>query len=320
MKILCESRIDYKYSQIFRNIQGIELVQGNFFSLLKVLLKEKCIYHIRYIKYRGILPTLFRLIIINVAVKISESKIIYTCHNIYEHKIKTPTWNNLIRSLITFMSTEIIVFHPSLKNHLPRNCRHKIKTASFGDFKEFFDSQTEVNSSFCKALNSWKESSNILSPELISITTATKSGLEYYLTNLDKNYFYLVICPHVQLPDIQNENILVFNESFVKKEVSEILKTSENIIGLIGHDNISVPTSIYMFASYGIPVIVTDVEPLNEIISNYRFGEIIRPGVNLNDCILKIKSNYNTYQKGCLNFLKENSWEKSTKIHSEVFI
>ena len=95
--ILCESRLDFKYKMIFSKLdKDFVIIEGGFIKLMKVLIRKKSFYHIRYIKYRGPIITSLKLLIIFVFCKFSQSKIIWSCHNIYEHNFSSKKFNDLL--------------------------------------------------------------------------------------------------------------------------------------------------------------------------------------------------------------------------------
>jgi len=319
--ILCESILGFKYKMIFSKLdKDIVIVEGGFIKLMKVLIRKKSFYHIRYIKNRGFILTFFRLVLIYFCAKISNSKIIFTCHNIYEHNFKSRLFNDFIRNFVVLISNHIFVFHKDLINYLPKYSKNKICVASFGNYKNFIESQTITNKDFQKNYSNWLNKKNIKSPDLISISAAKKNKLFFFIENIERKYNFTIISPFVYFDTMDiSDNIFIYNKTFVKYEVNSILNNLHQKIGILGHDNFSVPTSVYMFASYNIPVIVLDCSPLNSIINEYRFGEIVKHPNDLNPCILKIQKNYKLYQSRCKEFINKNSWDNSIEIHKSVF-
>ena len=146
--ILSESRYDFKYKSIFKRISDIQVKEGKYLELLKVLIKNKSYYHIRYIKYRGAFLSTLRILLVYVLSKISGSKIIWTCHNIYEHNIPNKKLNDFLRYLLCSVSYKIIVFHKDLKKYLPQLSQKKVLVATFGEFKSFIESKSKENAEF----------------------------------------------------------------------------------------------------------------------------------------------------------------------------
>lgn len=323
IKIFCESRIDYKYESIFSRLEGVAPVEGTFWNLLGQLFKsKKSIYHIRYLKYRGILLTPFRIILIFLICKITSSKIIWTCHNIYEHNIDSKKYNDWLRKLVGGLSHRIVVFHEDLIPFFPEKLRKKIRVACFGDFRPFIASQDEPNPEFQDQYSDWIRSRKVHRPDLISISAAKRNRLEYLIEGVSETPLNtLIIAPNYHLKTVLNGmNGIFFYNKFVKKEVADILKNPEGMIGFIGHENISVPTSIYMYASYGVPVIAINKQPVNTLIKEHKIGEIAEePGLIVR-CVQEIRDNYDFYKNNCKEFLTKNSWEVSADVHTKVFV
>ncbi|HIP33140.1 MAG TPA: hypothetical protein EYG89_00020 [Bacteroidia bacterium] len=318
--ILSESKYDYKYQNIFSRIKNIEVVEGNFLTLLKLLFKKNVYYHIRYVKYKGYILTIIRLLIIYGTVKLTKSKIIWSCHNIYEHNIPSKRYNDFLRFLLSFISDFIIVFHKDLSNNLPSFANKKTVVASFGEFKDFIKNQKDENINFSNSYEIWLDENGIKGPSIISISAAKRNNLDVLIQN-SININCLIIAPNIiNTINLKNKkNIFFYNNNFVKKEVHDILNTTDKLIGYIGHDNISVPTSIYMYASYGIPVIVLNNQPVNSIIKQYKMGEILTEDNNIAKISQLILNNYSFYQNNCLKFLEDNSWDNSASKHSKIF-
>jgi len=249
------------------------------------------------------------------------SKIVWSCHNIYEHNIPSRVYNDFLRIVLSLVSSNIIVFHKDIIRYLPSFSHKKIKVACFGDYRIFIENQNEPNPDFRQKYNKWLDLRKIKHPELISISAAKRNKIHTFLSQLISSSINCLIIAPGQKPsnlDLSN-NIFLYNNGFVRKEISEILNGDKMLIGLIGHNNISVPTSLYMFASYGIPIIGLDIEPINSIIEEYLIGEVLKDGSNLEAITILIKSRYKYYQKNCEVFLNQNSWVHSSAIHSKIF-
>ena len=318
--VLSESSYDFKYKSILSHLEDIQVIEGGFFKLIKILATKKSFYHIRYIKYRGKIITFLRYLIIGLVAKLSGSKIIWSCHNIYEHNFSSKRYNDFLRILLAKISNKIVVFHKDLIAYLPDSSKHKVYVASFGNYKEFIEKQTEKNKEFQTQYKNWLLEQQIKAPDLVSISAAKNNCIDYFVSKLTDKYNFLVVAPKVPFNSMPKfKNLFLYNNSFVKAEIKDILTYSSKIIGVIGHDNISVPTSIYMFSSFRIPVIVLNVKPVNSIVNEFKIGEVFNQETTFNQLIHKIQRNYSYYQENCDSFTQNMSWENSAKIHKEIF-
>jgi len=317
--VFSESSFDFKYKNIFHGM-SLKIVEGSFTTLIKgLLINNGSIYHIRYIKYRNLFHSILRYLIIFLICKMSHSKIIWTCHNIYEHKIKYKKINNILRYFISLISTEIIIFHKDLISFFPKQFHQKIHIACFGDFKGFLSQKKRKNDFFLKKYEGWI--SDVKEIHIISISAAKRNNINFLIQNSKTNKKNtLIIAPKISINKKSfnsNNNIFVYN-NFVYSEIEDILNSNNNMIGFIGHNNNSVPTSIYMFASYGIPVIGLNISPINSIINENNIGKIVDNN-SFNQQIELIQNNYQEYQTNCYKFIQINSWSKSSKIHRNIF-
>jgi len=322
MILLSESKIDYKYSNIYNRIDNLEPLEGTFLFLMKKLISSRnSIYHIRYIKYKNFISSFSRLLIIFLISRISQSKIVWTCHNIYEHNIPSKRANIILRLFITTIVSDIIVFHEDLLKYLPKNSLKKTTVACFGDFKSFIENQKVINNDFKDKYHKWLKSKKSSYPNIVSISAAKKNNLKLLIDGVANTQINtLIIAPNskIEVPK-EASNIFIYR-NFVFSEVKTILNTKNNFIGFIGHENISVPTSLYMYASYKIPIIAFNIEPVNSIITMYQLGISIKNPQELEKAYYTILDNYDTYVENVLFFLKENSWEKSALVHRDIFI
>lgn len=91
----------------------------------------------------------------------------------------------------------------------------------------------------------------------------------------------------------------------------------EKVVGYVGHVNISVPTSLYMYASFGIPVIGLNMEPIASIINQYRIGVTISSMNEFPEAYNDVLKRYNEFSSSCSRFLEQNNWSDSASIHRE---
>ena len=319
--ILCESRLDFKYKMIFSKLdKDFVIIEGGFIKLMKVLIRKKSFYHIRYIKYRGPIITSLKLLIIFVFCKFSQSKIIWTCHNIHEHNIKSKKINDILRYVIFKFSSDIIVFHKDLIKYLPKNALAKTHVASFGNFKEFIENNDNENIDFKNNYRAWLNHLSISSPNIIFISAAKKNNLKLLIDGVtNKSINCLVINPKSTFDSNKIGDNIFFYNKFVYGGVNNILNTENKIVGYLGHDNISVPTSLYMFTSYDIPVIAINNEPLNTIINEYEIGIVVTKSEEIVIAYKTIIRNYEKYQNNISFFNENNNWSNSGEIHYKLF-
>lgn len=321
--ILSESVYDYKYKSILEGIDFFKVVEGGFFNLLifMILHQKKCVYHIRYIKYNGLIRSTIRLLVIVMIVKLSRNKMIWSCHNIDEHNISNEKHNKLIRTVLLYFSDGVVVFHYQIKNKLPVKYHYKIKVANFGSFKKFVENNKEIkNPDFTSKFNLWKESNQIDFIDIISVSTAKKSRLDVLVNGtVNSCYKSLIIAPGVKLePFTSTNNVFIYNDSSVYKEVYELLSSKNQVIGFVGHCNYSVATSLFMFASFYKPIICFNVEPINTIVKEHGLGVVIDSPESIDLACNDIKCNYSVYSENVKRFMLSNSWSKSKLIHEKL--
>ncbi len=73
--------------------------------------------------------------------------------------------------------------------------------------------------------------------------------------------------------------------------------------------------------AFGIPVVVTDIGPLAEIVKEFRCGEVVkqRSPKAIAAGIRKVHSNYGFYQRGVEKYREEAKLEKIAKKHAEIY-
>lgn len=288
-------------------------------KLLKLCFhKQKTYFHIRYLKWRGFALTIPIYCILIILCKLSKTQITWTCHNIWEHRFPSRLQNYILRNIIYFFSSSVIVMHNDLIDYLPKYARNKIVIANFGDFKALVESETIINSDFQKRYSDWKIHQRIGSPDVIFISAtylAIGSLLRIAGDCSDSNFLFIAPGANCYSSD---KHIFLYTQSQVTAEVNNLFQEGQPI-GLISHDNISVPTSVYMFASYGIPILAYDIKPLNSLIKEYNMGLLFDYNSNLSHQINIIKSNYEFYRKNSRRFIDINSWDKSSIKHSHIW-
>lgn len=323
--IFSESFLGYKFSKIFCDIpidfRRVKYHQFIIFILKNLLIplegKRNIFFHIRYIKWHGFFKTIPIHLTIIILCKIKNIKIIWTCHNIWEYSFNSKIQNIFLRHYIYKFSDIVVVLHNDIREFLPKHSRNKIRVACYGDFKDYVEEQSSNNYDFRRKYQQWKDLHNINKPDIVFISTLPNVKKLTEMACSISEYSFLFIAPKSRY-SIESENIFLYN-GFVWAEVKDILK-EEKIIGLIALDNISVPTSLYLFASYGIPIIALDQLPMKKIINQYKIGKTFTYELhNFIKMINIIKTDYKYYSNNVKSFLKYNTWQKASKVYSNIF-
>jgi len=209
--------------------------------------------------------------------------------------------------------------HSDLIHNLPLYKKEKIIVANFGDFREFFESQNDINKHFKEKYEKWLGYNNINYPDIVYISTAKINKLQYLITFLEKRTILngLIIAPKINIT-VKTRNIFLYTDDMVKGEIKTILKKGDPV-AYISHNNISVPTSIYMYASYGIPILGYNIKPISSIINEYKIGLLFDGKTDLGEKIKIIKENYKYYRENALKFINLNNWEKSILAHKKIW-
>jgi len=320
--IISDSSYDYKYKQILERIESVKVIEGDFkFLVSSILNTKKPIFHIRYIKATGPLKGVLRYLILIFLVFLRGGKILYTCHNINEHNIKSKIINDCYRFLFSFLAFKIIYFDEVVRSYNYNIFYKKGVIANFGSFRDFLIHKNNESDEFENIFTDWYFDKNI---DIISISSAKLNLSKLFFDQiLDTDLVAVMISPQKNYVNpfvVQNQ--FRYYQS-VYSELDNILINNKKLIGFVGHYNISVATSLYMYASYGIPVICYDIEPNNNLVSINNIGEIITQKCTTNtieEKISLIKNNYNFYQKNCRKFIEKNSWEKSALVHRDILI
>jgi len=189
-------------------------------------------------------------------------------------------------------------------------------TANYGNFREYFESNKIENKDFQLVYRSWVSKSNSQTPDIIFISTNQDPSIILRYARDILEYRHLIISPGLK-NSYATDNCFVYNKK-VYSEVVDLFKIG-NPIGVVIMTNISVPTSIYMFASFGIPIIGFDYEPINHLINENKIGELFSDIIGYRRAIQKIKNNYTEYQRNVTSFIEKSTWLDSSKIHQQVF-
>lgn len=312
-KIIEEIRIDYKPISglaIFRTI----LFQRDCRKLTHL--------HLRYLINYGYVSTIVFYVSMIFLAKIKGVRVVWTCHNIYEHNTWHKRFNDVIRKIMVFLSDDIIVFHQSLIKYLGYTGRANLHVACFGDYKEFLELPTHSsNEDFTKGYSTWCKCQNIEYPDIVFVgdyKEAKNIDLLMKLAEVDESINILIVARGITSQKTHS-NLFTFGRSFVYRELVDILHSGP-IIGYVGHDNLSIATSIYLYSSFGLPMIFIDSDPYLDIAKLYNCGSIFSDSLeSLLSAYYDVRSKYNVRSKGASKLIHENTWEKSALIHSKIF-
>ena len=120
--VFCETTLDYKYAQIFREMPFVVPVNGGLKTLIAGMFRTRVpkYYHIRYLKNGNPIKVWIRYFTIWLVCRITNTAIVWSCHNIQEHTINSSRQNSGLRWFISAISKNIIVLHPAMSDWLPQ--------------------------------------------------------------------------------------------------------------------------------------------------------------------------------------------------------
>jgi hypothetical protein len=317
--LLSESRLGFKYESIWQRIPSVEVREGGFVRLLWQALiarrGRKVIYHIRYLKSGK--SAYLRYCIVFLLSSLGLFKVLWTCHNIEEHNFVNTDWNRKLRERLTERADGIIVLHKDLKLFFSEAIQDKITVACFGDMSSFINSQEEANIDFARTLVQWENGRE--GTTVLSVSAAKKSNLILGTAGVAASKVRGVfISPKVPAPvEYDAGKVLFYNEGFVRAEIGQLLGR-RGVIGYVGHTNVSVPTSLYMFASFGVPVVGVDAKPIKSIIEDYEIGLVVSNPEQFAAACERIELEYERFSNNCERLLEQHSWEKSAEIHRKA--
>ena len=253
--------------------------------------------------------------------RLRSVRIVWTLHNVWEHTMRSRWQNAFLRWVVAQAAYRIVVMHEAIGAHVPRGCRHKVVVANFGTFRPAVEraaEEAEPNEYFARRFSEWKRDHGIISPDIVMISSMVPEA-DDVLAFLEQNpdVSALIIGPRVQPQDV-GPNVFLYHQR-VYAEVDEILR-GEGIIGYFSNDNLSVPTAIYTFSAYGIPLIGKDVSPIAEILGTYNAGEVYTDAGGIRGTYDRIRADYDRYRDGCTDLITADTWEASAEVHREVFV
>jgi len=330
MKVYAEQKLDYKYERVFGDLDldYTPVTVYEFAALMAGPLDGDTdyYYHVRYLRWRGYLLTLPMYLVVIALCLVRGVTIVWSCHNVVGHTIPDERYNRILRSLIGWAATDILVFHESLRPHL-HPFESKVHVACFGSFQEFFRDHPTRNPDFEERYREWVERREIDGPDVVFVGVYTRhKNIEWLVDHLRAGDAPdgLVIAPGYPEPDDvqhsgqQPDNLFLEADQKVIAEVDDILQSGVPI-GYVAHDNLSVPTSMYVYASYGIPMIAYDVDPLAPIVREHQLGAVFSRPADIGAALGQVRAEYEMYRTHTAKFLETCTWERSRAVHASVF-
>jgi hypothetical protein len=312
-----------KYSHVYvllniepRYVQLKQFVKKLFFGSLD---KKISIYHLRYLGLRSIKEYILYFIL-PLMLKMRNINLVWTVHNIYDHDSSNTCMNNILNHHLYKHSSSIIILHDYLKKYIPKKYHYKLYVSSYGalppnTLSKISNIDNDIITKVKKYLLGKKYEAVI-----ISISTARHNNSYLLSKYLSDKICMIYVDPNSSFINklLYSDNLLYINE-YVGLNFMEYLQTIPNLIGLVGHTNISVATSLFMFSSMRVPILSLDYPPNSLIVKANRIGRVLDNNEILEQEIKKIVSEYNVY---CINqesFLAINTWESASMSQLKAF-
>ena len=315
--------LDYKYRMVWSALH-VDFHPTTFWKWIRVVWtlssrNRKIVFHIRYLLWKGYIATFPLYILLILTCKLKRIPVLWTCHNIRTHDIPSSIYDGLLRNFIARTSTSIIVLHKSLKEYLPKTA--KIDVACFGRFSLVETDDGERSPDFQESYRLWRTERNIEGPDIVFIGEYSPfKGLNglFEFAQSNKQFNILIVCP--KLPDhlIQRySNIFIWPEK-VMFELHNILSGSHKLVGFVGHDNVSLPTAIHLFSSYGIPCVMRNVEPMSTIACEWKIGPTFDCDSKISECVDLVRKDYLAYSGAARRYIAAHTWAKAQSVHQKV--
>lgn len=317
--------VEYKYRKVIEQLP-VEYIPTNYVGILKGLLFRKhegrrLIVHLRYIQFHGYIMTAILYCVLALICKLRGARIVWSCHNIYEHGVPSLAYGDFLRGMLCRASSRVIVFHSSLKKYL-HQCANKVEVANFGNYKEFIlDPSLEKHPEFLQTYRSWLEKMGRHSADIVFIGEyKARKNVDMLVEFARENRDAAVLIIAHRTPPIADcpTNLLLHNRSKIFGELDEVLR-GEYVTGFVAHDNLSVPTSIHLYADYDVPILGLDVEPVSCFIKDYACGVTFSSLDSLERAFFSLKTGREAYTRGMKKLAADNTWEKSAQAHCRAF-
>ena len=323
--VLSECELDFKYEEVVSRLD-IEYRYAKYYHIILWLLglggiraRRATYLHFRYLKWRGPVRTLPIYLAMLGLARLQGVTIVWTCHNVWEYSMPSRRQNAFLRWLMTRAAHRIVVLHRSVGDHLGDAAAKKLVVAHFGSFRQTIErasQEAKPNPEFTASYERWRQERGVRAPDLVMVSTLWEADdlLAFLGENPDVNG--VIIAPRMGRTAC-GENVLLFRKP-VYAEVHELLG-STGLIGYLGHANVSVPTSLYMFAGYGIPMIGMNVPPVADILAAEGVGEVYTTIDEMGAAYRKIKAHYQAYRSRCAELVARHTWSHSATVHKKIF-
>lgn len=318
--------IDYKYRQIMKHLPSVDYRPGKLKSIVKELLKKPfrsrdMVVHVRYIFWRGHLQSLFIYTLIVTLCKLKNCRLVWSCHNLYEHSIPSRRFSAFLRKFMARFSDAIIVFHQAMTPYL-HPFVGKVTVANFGEFKSHIrDPAHPKNPDFMSRYQAWLDQRQIESPDVIFIGDYKPAKNIEFLVELAhrrSDWNIVLIAPKMTRPENLPKNVFLYRECRVFGELDHVLK-SRQVIGFIGHDNLSVPSGFHLYSAYSVPMVGIDVEPVRSLLEEWGCGTTFVDLSGLEKAVNQIRADYSRFMQNAKKAGLKLTWERSAAAHKKAF-
>lgn len=309
-----------KYNSIYKNSDVKFILIRNKDLLLNLFARNSINnYHLRYLGLKDVKSHFFYFIV-PLLLKIRGVRFIWTMHNYLDHYSSSRFVNVLLNYWILLFVNDCIVFHESIKTKL-LFFKKKIHVTKF--WGTGYKENLALLGSDQNAIDQVKEKlkQKYYEAVVVSISTAKKNdaySTSYYFKELGALMVFIDPKGDFEYKVNRNENVL-YIKSFVGLEFWNYVSSLEVSIGIIGHYNYSVATSLFTFAEFEMPMLCIDVPANNEIIELNGLGQIFNGKESFEQSILEIQKNYLLYQKKCREFIANYSNDEINELHQRLF-
>lgn len=304
---LLDNPLDFKITML--SGPDVVLVQQHrpFKRLITLILDQECKgVIVRYLKLSSPFLGLVYYSLLVLCCKLMKKKILFFMHNFHEHTARNIWINDIVRDLMLKSASKVFVFDEQMQQVLPEYCLTKLEVLGFGPILSHLKSKDDrLTSDQKNQLLTWLNRGDV---DIISVTTARRSDLQSWLEIMPRRLRVLVIDPNGNCRST-GPNVFVLH-GHLYSSWSKISTSLTNSLGLLTHNNFSVPTSLYLFAELGLPVLASDVSPIREIVEREMIGVACKP-CSIELALNKLNDDRQFFSANCREFSVRNSWNRS---------